>query len=160
MEPAATRVGCSREYKSSRIERGTIIVPDSPNGRVLRVSADAKSTRVLATGLLRPTAAAIDPDGSLIVADELANAVLHIRADGHFESLGHFATPDDVVVDAVGNIFVASLGDNSIRMIDARDGAIRLIASIRTPQGIIVDTSGNLVVTEASLNRIVRLTIR
>jgi serine/threonine-protein kinase len=138
---------------------GDIIVPDSPNGRVLRVSADAKSVRVIATGLLRPTGVAIDRDGSLIVADENANAVLHIRADGRFESLGHFATPDDVVVDAVGNIFVTSLGDDSIRMIDARDGTVRLVASIRNPQGIILDVSGNLVVAEAGLNRIVRLTI-
>jgi sugar lactone lactonase YvrE len=138
---------------------GDIIVPDSPNGRVLRVSADAKSTRVIATGLMRPTGAAIDRDGSLIVVDENANAVLHIRADGRSELLGHFATPDDVVVDAMGNIFVASLGDDSIRMIDAHDGTVRLIAHIRNPQGIILDASGNLVVAEAGLNRIVRLAI-
>jgi streptogramin lyase len=138
---------------------GDIIIPDSPNGRVLRVSADAKNIRVLVTGLLRPTGAAIDRDGSLIVADENANTVQHVRANGHFESLGHFATPDDVVVDGAGNIFVASLGDDSIRMIDAHDGAVRLVANIRDPQGIVVEADGNLVVAEYGLNRIVRLAI-
>ena len=145
---------------------GDLIVPDSPNGRVLRVSADAKSVRVIATGLVRPTGAAIERDGSILVADEYGNAVLRLRADGRAESLGHFTTPDDVAIDAAGNIFVASLGDNSIRMtkvtsvIDARDGAVRLIANVRNPQGIIFDTEGNLVVAETGLNQIVRLRIR
>ncbi len=112
---------------------GDIIVPDSPNGRVLRVSADAKSIRVIATGLVRPAGAAIERDGSIIVADENGNAVPHLRADGRFESLGHFATPDDIAIDSAGNIFVASLGDNSIRKIDAHDGAVRLVAMIQNP---------------------------
>ncbi len=139
---------------------GDLIVPDSPNGRVLGVSADAQSVRVIATGLVRPTGAAVDRDRSIIVADEYGDAVLRVRADGRIESLGRFATPDDVAIDASGNLFVASLGDNSIRMIDARDGAVRLIANLRDPQGIIEDADGNLVVAESGLNRIVRLTLR
>ncbi len=139
---------------------GALIVSDSPNGRILRVSADAKNVRVIATGLVRPTGMAIDRDGSLIVADEYGNAVVHVRADGRFESLGHCATPDDVAIDAAGNIFVACLGDNSVRMIDAHDGTIKMVASIRDPQGILVDADGNLVVAEAGLNRVVRLKIR
>ncbi len=139
---------------------GDIIVPDSPNGRVLRVGADAKSVHVIATGLVRPAGAAIERDGSIIVADENGNAVLHVRADGRFESLGHFATPDDIAIDSAGNIFVASLGDNGIRVIDAHDGAVRLVATIQNPQGILVDAEGNLVVAESGRNRIVRIKIR
>ncbi len=139
---------------------GDIIVPDSPNRRVLRVSANAQNVRVIATGLVRPTGAAIERDGSIVVADENGNAVLRVRADGRVESLGHFATPDDVAIDAAGNIFVASLGDNSIRLIDAHDGAVRLIATLRNPQGIVVDADGNLIIAEYGLNRIVRLKIR
>lgn len=138
---------------------GDIIVPDSPNGRILRVNADAQNVRVIATGLARPTGAAIDRDGSIIVADEYGNAVQRVRADGRVESLGHFATPDDVAIDAAGNLFVASLGDNSVRLIDAHDGAVRLIATLRNPQGILVDADGNLIVAESGLSRIVRLTI-
>jgi sugar lactone lactonase YvrE len=137
-----------------------IIVPDSPNGRVLRVSANAQNVRVIATGLVRPTGAAVERDGSIIVADENGNAVQRVRANGRVESLGHFTMPDDVAIDAAGNIFVASLGDNSIRLIDAHDGAVRLIATLRNPQGIVVDADGNLIVAEYGLNRIVRLKIR
>jgi sugar lactone lactonase YvrE len=151
---------------------GDLIVPDSPNGRVLRVtkvtsvSADAKNVRVIATGLTRPTGAAVARDGSVIVADEYGNAVVRLTVDGRAESLGHFVTPDDVAIDADGNIFVASLGDDSVRMIKvtsvigATGGAARLIANVRDPQGLIVDADGNLVVAEAGLNRIVRLKIR
>lgn len=145
---------------------GDIIVPDSPNGRVLRVSADAQSARVIATGLVRPTGAAVARDGSItkvtsvIVADEYGNAVVRLRPDGGTQSLGHFATPDDVVIDASGDVFVASLGDNSVRVIDAHGGVRRWIANLRDPQGIIVDADGNLIVAETGLNRIVRLKIR
>ncbi len=139
---------------------GDLIVSDSPNGRALRVSADAKNVRVIATGLIRPTGAAVARDGNIIIADEYGDAVVRLRADRRAESLGHFAMPDDIAIDAAGNIFVASLSDNSVRMIGATDGAVRLIANVRDPQGIIVDADGNLVVSETSLNQIVRLKIR
>lgn len=139
---------------------GDLIVSDSPNGRVLRVSADAKSVRVIATGLVRPTGAAVAPNGDIIIADEYGDAVVLLRADGGVISLGRFSMPDDIAIDAAGNIFVASLGDNSVRMIGTTGGAVKLIANIRDPQGIMVDAGGNLVVAEGNLNRIVRLKIR
>lgn len=138
---------------------GDIIVPDSPNGTVLRVSADGKSSRVIATGFARPTGADIERDGSIVVADENGGAVKRIRADGRIEKLGRFSTPDDAVVDSVGNIFVVSLGDNSVQRIDAQTGAITLIAHVQQPQGIVVDADENLIVTKASLNRILRIKI-
>jgi sugar lactone lactonase YvrE len=139
---------------------GDIIIPDSPNGRVLRVGPDGKNVRVLAGGMVRPTGADVERDGSILVADEYGNAVKRIRANGPVESLGHFATPDDVVVDAQGNILVASLGDDSIRMIAARTGAVSLVVKARGPQGLILDRDGSLIVAESGLNRIVRVRLR
>lgn len=138
---------------------GDLIIPDSPNGRILRVTPEKKIS-VIAAGLARPVGADIERDGSLVVADEFGNAVKRIRADGRIETLGPFALPDDVAVDADGNIFVASLTDNSLRMIAARTGATVLIANIRSPQGLILDAEGNLIATESGLNRIVRIKIR
>ncbi|MGE5264383.1 MAG: SMP-30/gluconolactonase/LRE family protein [Acidobacteriota bacterium] len=139
---------------------GDLIIPDSPNGRVLRVGADGKNVRVIASGMVRPTGADVERDGSILVADEYGNAVKRIRANGQVESLGHFATPDDVVVDAQGNILVASLGDDSIRMIAARTGAATLVVKARSPQGLVLDRDGSLIVAEAGLNRIVRVRLR
>lgn len=139
---------------------GDLIIPDAPNGRVLRVSPDGRTTRVLATGLTRPVSAAIERDGSILIADELGNALKRIHPDGQVQTLGKFLTPDDVVVDAAGNIFVVSLGDNSVRMMDPATNAITLIASARAPQGIVIDADGNLIVSESTANRIIRIRIR
>ncbi len=139
---------------------GDLIIPDAPNGRVLRVSADGKTTRVIATGLQRPASAAVERDGSILIADELARAVKRIHSDGSIETLGNFASPDDVVVDSAGNIFVANLGDDSVRMVDPKTRAVTLIANARAPQGLVVDGDGNLIVTESTANRIIRIRIR
>jgi sugar lactone lactonase YvrE len=139
---------------------GDLIVPDSPNGRILRVSSDGTRVRVVASGFVRPTGAWADRDGSIVFADEYGNAVRRIRSDGRTDMLGRFALPDDVAEDDAGDVFTACLGDNSIRVIDARDGLVRLVESVRDPQGLIVDRAGNIVAAEAGRNRIVRLQVR
>lgn len=138
---------------------GDLIIPDSPNGRILRVNADGKNVRTIATGFVRPTGAAVDTDGSIIVADEFGDAVKRIGTDGRIQTLGKFSTPDDVVVDSAGRIYVASLGDDSLRMIDGQTGRTSLIATLRGPQGLALDQNGNLIATEPALNRIVRAQI-
>lgn len=144
--------GIARDPKN-----GDIIIPDSPNGRVLRVDANGRNERVLARGLVRPTGADVAPDGTVLVADETGDQVYRIRPDGRKESLGHFAMPDDVVADADGNVFVASLADNSVRVLDARTHATRLLATIQGPQGIVVEPDGNLIVSEPPRHRLLRL---
>ncbi len=139
---------------------GDIIIPDAPNGRVLRVSADGKTTRVIGTGFRRPASAAVERDGSILIADEVAKAVKRIHPDGTVESLGNFESPDDVVVDAAGNIFVVNLGDGSVQMIDPKTRATTLITKLRVPQGIVVDAQGNLVVTDSAADQILRIRIR
>ena len=53
----------------------TIIVPDSPNGTVLRVSLDGKTVSEIAHGFARPTGAWVEADGSILVVDENANSL-------------------------------------------------------------------------------------
>jgi sugar lactone lactonase YvrE len=137
---------------------GDLIIPDSPNGRILRVAPDKKIS-VIATGFVRPTGVAIDRDGSFIIADEFGNAVKRVRANDSIETLGTFSQPDDVAIDADGNIFVASLGE-SLKMIGAGTRAAVVIANIRGAQGLIVDRDGNLIASEPAQNRIVRIKIR
>jgi sugar lactone lactonase YvrE len=144
--------GIARDPKS-----GDIIIPDSPNGRVLRVDANGKNERVLASGFARPTGADVAPDGTILVADETGDQVYRVQADGRKESLGHFALPDDVVADAEGNVFVASLADNSIREVDARTHTARLIATVQGPQGIVVAADGSLIVSEPARHRLLHI---
>jgi serine/threonine-protein kinase len=135
-----------------------LIVPDSPNGTVLQVSADGKTVQQLASGLARPTGAWLEPTGDLLIADEYGNAVFRLHRDGAVEKVGNFSVPDDVVEDPNGNIFVATLGDDAIHVLTATQDII-LVSGLKDPQGIIFDTSGNLIVTDSGNHRLLRVVI-
>ncbi len=135
-----------------------LIVPDSPNGTVLEVSPDGKAVRQLVAGLVRPTGAWTEPNGNFLIADEYGNAVFRLHRDGTLEKVGEFPTPDDVVEDAHGNIFVAALGDNAIHVFTANQDAI-LVGGLKQPQGLIFDTGGNLIVTDPGNHRLLKVLI-
>ena len=138
----------------------TIIVPDSPNGTVLRVSLDGKTVTQIASGFVRPTGAWVEPDGSILIADEYGNSLDRIRPGGAVEKLAALPTPDDVIEDASGNIFVNALGDNAVHLISAatKQNTI-LIGGISQPQGLIFDGDGNLIVTDPGNHRLIKLVI-
>lgn len=139
----------------------TVIVPDSPNGTLLRVSQDAKSVQVLAHGLARPTGAAVEPDGSILVAEENGNAIRRIRRDGTSEVLAKAQLPDDVVVDRNRNIYFDSLGEGTVHVINASNGQDNIFwQGLAGPQGLIVDSDGNIIVAESGMHRIVALITR
>jgi sugar lactone lactonase YvrE len=137
-----------------------LIVPDSPNGTVLEVSADGKTVRQLASGLVRPTGAWTEPEGKLLIADEYGNAVLRLYPDGNLEKVGDFSIPDDVAEDASGNIFVAALGDNAIHVITAQNKEdLVLVNGLADPQGLIFELDGNLIVTDSGHRQLLKFLI-
>ena len=136
----------------------TIIVPDSPNGTALRVGLDGKIVSVLAHGLARPTGAWVEADGSVLVAEENGNTVDRIQADGSLQILAHLETPDDVIEDGPGNIFVNTLGDGAIHMLSAvTNQDTVLISGLIDPQGITFDDEGNLVISDAGHHQLDKL---
>ena len=137
-----------------------LIVPDSPNGTVLAVSADGRSVRQLASGLVRPTGAWAEADGNLLIADENGNAIVRLHPDGALEQVVRLSVPDDVAADSSGNIFVATIGDNSIHVITAQDNEdIVLVSGLIDPQGIIFDVDGNLIVTDSGHRQLIKILI-
>jgi len=137
-----------------------LIVPDSPNGTVLAVSADGKSVRQLASGLARPTGAWAEADGDLLIADENGNAMLRLHPDGTLEQVASLPVPDDVVADSNGNIFVAAIGDNAIHVITAQNNQdLILVNGLIDPQGIIFDLDGNLIVTDSGNHQLLKVLI-
>ena len=136
----------------------TIIVPDSPNGTVLRVSLDGKSVSEIAHGLVRPTGAWVEADGSILVVDEYGNSLDRIRTDGSVQALAHLKTPDDVLEDDLGNIFVNTLGDGAIHLISvATNKDTVLISGLIDPQGITFDNKGNLFIADAGHHQLDKL---
>jgi len=135
-----------------------LIVPDSPNGTVLEVSADGQSVRQLASGLVRPTGAWVEPGGNLLIADEYGNAVFRLHPDGALEKVADFSIPDDVIADASGNIFVVTLGDDAVHVLTANQDVI-LVSGLNNPQGIIFDADGNLIVSDSGTRRLLKVLI-
>jgi sugar lactone lactonase YvrE len=131
-----------------------VIVPDSPNGVVWRVTADGKTTTQIASGMVRPVGAAVDSSGRIFVADEGGALWALTPAKVRFATL---STPDDVLVGRAGHIFVNTLGDNAIHELDSQGHQVGVITGIQQPQGIALDYADNLYYTEFNTGRIDRV---
>lgn len=137
-----------------------LIVPDSPNGNVLEVSADGQTVRPIASGLARPTGAWLEATGDLLIADENGNAVYRLHHNGKLDLVANLPIPDDVVADASGNIFVITLGDNALHLLKVGTNEdVTLVGNLIQPQGIIFDRDGNLIVTDSGNHRLIRVFI-
>jgi len=137
-----------------RLPNGDIVVPDSPNGDVWRVSPDGKAQTRIGSGMTRPVGAASDAQGRVFVVDE--GGPLWVLEPGQ-RRLTTFATPDDVVVSAGGQLFVNTIGDNAIHELDALGHGLQVFRGIRGPQGIALDGADNLYYTEFDAGRVDRL---
>ena len=136
------------------LPNGDIVVPDSPNGVVWRVSGDGKMETRIGSGMIRPVGAAADQQGRIFVADEGGALWALTPAQRRFASL---PVPDDVLVGHDGHLFVNTIGDSAIHELDGQRHTIRIISGIRGPQGIALDTADNLYYTEFDAGRIDRL---
>lgn len=131
-----------------------VIVPDSPNGVVWRVSPDGKTATQIASGMVRPVGAAVDANGRIFVADEGGALWVLVPSRLRFATL---PTPDDVLVGRAGHIFVNTLGDNAIHELDGLGHQVSVITGIPQPQGIALDDADNLYYTEFNTGRIDRV---
>ena len=133
---------------------GDVVVPDSPNGVVWRLTADGKTATQIASGMARPVGAAVDANGRIFVADE--GGALWIL-DPNKRRFATLPTPDDVLVARDGHIFVNTLGDNAIHEFDGQGHQLNVIRGIAQPQGIALDGADNLYYTEFNSGRIDRI---
>ena len=131
-----------------------VIVPDSPNGVVWKVTPDGKAATQIASGMTRPVGAAVDATGRIFVADEGGALWVLDPAKHRFATL---PTPDDVLVGRAGEIFVNTLGDNAIHILDAQGHQVAVLSGIQQPQGIALDGADNLTYTEFTGGRIMRV---
>jgi sugar lactone lactonase YvrE len=179
---------------------GTIYVADSGNGRIRvitaagRVSTLAGGERGYSDGPGETarfngiSGVAIDEAGILYVAEADGERVRTINPDGIVSTLAGngvvgfadgpadealFKGPTDVALDETGNIYVADLGNHSLRLITT-EGLVKTIAGngepgyvdgpgpearFWFPQAVVVDASGIIYVADSG-NGVIRIVKR
>jgi hypothetical protein len=138
------------------LSNGDIVIPDSPNGLVWRVSGDGKTATRIASGMVRPVGAAVDASDRIFIADEGGAVWVLDPTRRRFATL---PMPDDVLVGRDGHVFVNTLGDNAIHELDAQGKQVRVTTGIQQPQGIALDSADNLyytAFTSGGIGRVVR----
>ena len=134
-----------------------------------------------------PEGVAVDDAGNLFIADTENLRIRQVSPDGIIETVAGsglvvFAgdggpaaaatldSPQDIAVDAVGNLFIADTGQHRIRQVSL-DGTIRAVAgngmggfsgdggmaadaSLGFPQGVTIDAAANLFIADSRNDRI------
>ncbi len=146
--------GIARDPRS-----GDLIVPDSPHGTVLRLSPNGRHATTIARGLGRPAGAAVDAHGNVLIADENLHALFSLAPQGRLTRLATLPTPDDVAVDAAGRVWVTTLGDGGLWLIEAGRAPRRMLSGLDDPQGLALDRCGNPLIVQSGNARIDRLVL-
>lgn len=159
---------------------GNVFAVDDYNSQVYEIVAvngsipASPTIRTLASGSFPyPTGVAVDASGNVYVSDETKGAGNNggvwelLAVNGRVPDsptivqLGSgFRYPEDVAVDASGDVFVADTGNNSIKEMVAFNGSVPTSPTINTlgggfgflePTSVRVDASGNIFVADVVL---------
>lgn len=131
---------------------GAILVPDSPHGTLLSVTADGTATR-LASGLGRDVGATVGPDGAVWVVVEGSRGLFRVPASGGAaQPVGGLAQLDDVLSDG-GLLYATALVAGEVVAIDPRTGADAVLVTgigADAAQGLAVLADGRIAVADSA----------
>ena len=141
--------------------------------------------------IYNPFGMAVDSDGNLFITDYTNNRIRKVTAGGIITTVagggsggygeGGLATaaelngPNDVAVDAAGNLYIADAGNNRIRKVDhitrnittiagtgassfGGDGFAATLATLNYPDSVSLDSAGNLYIADYYNHRIRKVT--
>jgi DNA-binding beta-propeller fold protein YncE len=126
----------------------SLLVPDSPSGRLLAIDPRSGATRVLIPGGLgRPTDAMRLPSGGYGIVDETGGRVL---LGGTVAA--RLSEPDDIVATG-GRIYVNAL---SGAIWEVAPRVRQVLGGLANPQGMAAAPDGSLVIVDQGRNRLLR----
>ena len=129
------------------VRRQRLLVPNSPAGTLLTTPLTSPSPRLLASGLGRPVAASVGPDGYLYVAAESKVGLVRIPPNGGTARRVGQLTNLDEVVTAGHLLYTTGAGDGTVRAVDPVTGANSvLVTGGRQLQGLTALPDGRLLV--------------
>ena len=126
-----------------------------------------------------PSGVAIDTAGNFYIADDLNNRIRKVdtagiittiagdgnaafSGDGGPSTAAELNLPNDIAIDAAGNLYIADSGNNRIRKIDTT-GIITTVvgglqnagsAGLNTPLGLNLDASGNVYLADSGNSKV------
>ena len=179
---------------------GNLYIADTSNNRIRKVDSSGNISTVAGGGsslgdggaataarLNGPQGVALDGSGNLYIADQNNDRIRKVDSSGNISTVagsgaqgfsgdGGAATaaqltlPSNVVLDALGNLYIADATNNRIRKVDSAgvistvagsgtagfsgDGGAATAAQLNTPWDVAVDGSGNLYIADVNNNRI------
>jgi sugar lactone lactonase YvrE len=172
----------------------------TPSGVITTVAGSTSSTyggdggQAILAGV-SPSGVAVDGDGNLYIAEQGFSRIRKVSPDGIITTIAGTGTngyngdnilstaaqlnnPQEVAVDAIGNVYIADLGNRRVRKVGldgiittvagngtlgfSGDGGSATSATLRGPEDVAVDATGNLYIadgdglllTDGSNNRI------
>ena len=135
--------------------RQLLLVPNSPEGTLYTTPLTASKPRLIASGLGRPVAAAIGPDGAIYVAAESKVGLLRVPPNGGAaKPVGRITNLDEVV--RVGQLlYTTGAGDGTVQAVDPATGASRvLVTGGEMLQGLAARPDGQLLVISSASHTI------
>ena len=140
-----------------------------------------------AAALYTPQGVAVDGSGNVYIADAFNNRIRKVTPSGRISTIAgngilgysgdggaaisaEFETPSSVAVDGRGNVYIADVGNNRIRIVTpsgiistiagtgtlgySGDGRAAISAKLYFPYSVAVDGSGNVYIADWGNNRI------
>jgi uncharacterized protein (TIGR03437 family) len=146
----------------------------SPGGTITTVAGNAlpgfsgDGGAATLAELNSPAGVAVDASGILYIADSANNRVRRVGTDGTISTIvgnGNAAlfgdggpalaaalnTPQGVVVDASGNLYIADTLNHCIRKVDTKGQISTAVGSLVAPRAVAVSSSGVLYVADAGI---------
>ena len=168
-EGVPARMAClAQPYALDIDANGDLLIGDIANTRIRKVSA---VSGIISTYKIAQSPLGIEHDaaGNIFVAtydgyavhryDALTGAKTVVAGgrgygfggDGGPATLAFMAAPNDVAIDAAGNLYISDSGNNRIRKVTAATGIISTYATgLNAPGALDFDLEGNLIVSDRS----------